>query len=487
MSLPSIRGLRFRLALKQTAPFAVLVLLLAWAAYVLVARHIYNVVDEEAQDRSISVRSMLQIRHNSVSWLKEQADPEVREKFEKSVRYYQLLDRQGKILESSGDLEAFKLPLSKAAQQSLDSGRPSYETVLSGTGRVRVYNSVVEGQHRTEYLMRLGVSLDDADEICHAIGFSILAVFMVIIVLQAACSWIATGNALRPLEQINAAAKQISLNHPDRRLPLTGRGDELEQLSTTLNVMIAGFQSSFRQTSEFLRSLSHELRQPLTVLRAETEQALRTGNLGEDYRKMLSKQLEHVELLSRTVSGLLANAQAEFSEIRLHRQSEDLCELVRAAVDGMSLSASEQGIQITSSLQPAVIGEFDAGQLWRLLLNLLDNAIKFTPSRGRIDVSLTADHESATITVRDSGCGISPDDLPHIFERNFRASAAIKAGITGSGLGLHFARSIAESHDGSVEVTSRPGEGSCFRITLPLHACRVTDVSTEQLSSRAIN
>ncbi|MBZ5525093.1 MAG: HAMP domain-containing protein [Acidobacteriia bacterium] len=488
MSIQSISGLRFRLALKQTLPFALLVSLLAWTAYSLVARHIYNVVDDEVQDRSIAVRSMLQIRRNSVTWLKEQADPEVRERFEKSVRYYQLLDRQGKVVESSGELSAFTLPLSTTARQSLESGRPSYETLPSNTGgRVRVYNSLVEGQQHTQYLMRVGLSLDDVDETCRNIALFIIAVFPVVIILQAGSSWLTARNALRPLEQINAAAKEISLDHPDRRLPLTGKGDELEQLSTTLNAMIAGFQASFQQTSEFLRNLSHELRQPLTVLRAETEQALRMGNLGEDYRKMLSKQLEHVELLSRTVSCLLASAQAEFSEIRLHRQTEDLYELVKAAVDGMSVSAGERGIQIIGNLQPEVMGEFDAGQLWRLLLNLLDNAIKFTPSPGRIDVSLTSDHEFATIMVRDTGCGISPDDLPRIFDRNFRASSAIKSGIAGTGLGLHFAKSIAESHGGCLEVASKVGEGSCFRVILPLHAYHGADLVPEQHPSQSIN
>jgi signal transduction histidine kinase len=470
-------GLRFRLALKQTVPFAVLVSLLAWAAYALVARHIYNAVDDEIQDRSIAVRSMLQIRHNSVAWLKEQADPEVREKFEKSVRYYQLLDHQGKVLGSSGELPAFQQALSQTAQHALESGRPAYETFLDNArGRVRVYDSMVEGPEHAQFLLRVGFSLADADDICRNIALFMVALVPMIILLQASSSWLTISNALRPLEQINAAAKQISLQHLDRRLPITGRGDELEQLSTTLNSMIAGFQSSFQQTSEFLRNLSHELRQPLTVLRAETEQALRMGNLGDDYRKMLSKQLEHVELLSRTVSGLLANAQSEYTDLRLNRKSEDLYELVRTAVDGMSLSASERGIQIGGDLQQEVVGEFDAGQIWRLLLNLLDNAIKFTSPQGRIDVSLTSDRQAATISVQDTGCGISADELPHIFERNFRATAVVKMGIPGSGLGLSFARKIAESHGGRIEVSSKPGEGSLFRVILPLHAYHSKDL-----------
>jgi signal transduction histidine kinase len=251
--------------------------------------------------------------------------------------------------------------------------------------------------------------------------------------------------------------------------------------------MIAGFQSSFQHTSEFLKGLSHELRQPLTVLRAETEQALRMGNLGDDYRKMLTKQLEYVELLSRTVSGLLAAAHTEYSEIRLRRQEEDLYELVKSAIDGMGTVASERNIGISGNLQQNVMGEFDAGQIWRLLLNLLDNALKFTPPNGHIDVSLSASEHSAIITVADTGCGISPEDLPHIFERNFRASSAVGSGVPGSGLGLHFARSIAEAHGGRIEAISRKGEGTCFRVTLPLLPHHVTDLTAQKPQIQAIN
>jgi signal transduction histidine kinase len=234
-----------------------------------------------------------------------------------------------------------------------------------------------------------------------------------------------------------------------------------------MNITIARVQSSFQRMSEFLRTLSHEIRQPLTVLRAETEQALRLGN-ERDYQDTLSKQLEHVELLARTVSDLMELAKSESEQIKLQREKEDLSELVQAAIDGMRPQASDRGIEISGTVQRNIVGAFDAGQIWRLLLNLLDNAIKFNHSGGKVDVSVSVVNEMAMISISDTGSGIAADEQAHVFERGYRTAAARKSSVPGTGLGLHFARVIAEAHGGNIEVHSVPGEGSCFHVSLPL-------------------
>jgi two-component system OmpR family sensor kinase len=314
--------------------------------------------------------------------------------------------------------------------------------------------------------------LDEADDECRRLQVLLFALIPFFILAHAANAWIMASSALRRLDIIGAAAKQITPFDLTNRLPVSGRGDELDELSTALNTTISRLQSSFQRMSEFLRNLSHEIRQPLTVLRAETEQALRLGNSETNYRDMLSKQLEHVELLARTVSNLMELAQSEHEQIKLQREKEDLSELVRTAVDGMRPQALEKGIQISGTVQQHVIGSFDAGQIWRLLLNLLDNAIKFNRPGGQVDVVLAVHHDAAIISVTDSGSGIVMEDQPHIFERGYRAPSARKSNVPGTGLGLHFALGIAEGHGGKIEVSSKAGEGSCFRVSLPLSAER---------------
>lgn len=472
MKLSLLRRLSTRLAFKQTITFALLVVVLAWSAYALLERRIYGQVDDELQDRAIAVRSMLQIRAGNVKWLNAEADPEVRAQFEHSMRYYELLDDEGHTLDASHAMALLHSSGHLSLPVPVETEHITWQSITAGDSHIRILDVPVLGLAGNHYLLRVGSSLDEADEECRRLQVLLFALVPFFILAHAANAWVMASSALRPLENIAAAAKQITPFDLTNRFPVSGRGDELDELTTTLNTTIARLQGSFQRMSEFLRNLSHEIRQPLTVLRAETEQALRLGNNETNYRDMLSKQLEHVELLARTVSNLMELAQSENEQIKLQREKEDLSELVRTAVDGMRPQALEKGIQISGTVQQHVIGSFDAGQIWRLLLNLLDNAIKFNRTGGHVDVVLAVHHDTAIISVTDTGSGIVMEDQPHIFERGFRAPSARKSNVPGTGLGLHFALGIAEAHGGKIEVRSKPGEGSCFRVSLPLMADR---------------
>jgi signal transduction histidine kinase len=471
-----LRRLSTRLAFKQTITFALLVGILAWSAYALVTRHIYSQLDDELQDRAISVRSMLQIRAGSVKWLNAEADPEVRAQFERSMRYYELLDDEGHTLDVSHAMAALHLPVSSALPSS---DRSVWQSITAGNTHIRILDVPVLGLAGRHYLLRIGTSLDQTDEDCWRLRMFLLALIPFIILAHAINALMMTSYSLRPLEKATAAAKQITAFDLSTRLPVTGSGDEIDELSTSLNAMISRLQSSFQRMTEFLRTLSHEIRQPLTVLRSETEQALRLGSNETNYRDTLSKQLEHVELLARTVSDLMELAQSENEQIKLNREKEDLSELVQTAVDGMRGQAGERGIKISGTVQQNVVGAFDAGQIWRLLLNLLDNAIKFNHSGGSVDVALSVHNDIAIISISDTGTGIAPDEQMHIFERGYRSNSARKSHVPGTGLGLHFARCIAEAHGGHIEVANSSGAGSCFRVSLPiLHAPSPGDVLT---------
>lgn len=488
MKLLLLRRLSFRLAFKQTLTFALLVIVIAWSAYALLARRIYGQVDEELQDRSIAVRSMLQIRGNDIRWLNDKADPEVKAQFAKSIRFYQVLDDSGKVMESSREMADLRLPFGGQARMALQSGHNSWEySGAPGEDHLRILNTPVLGPRQQQYVLRLGVSLAEADEDCRRLRLFMFLLLPFIILAHAANAWVIADTSLGRLEKITAAAKQITPFDLSTRLPVSSRQDELDELSIALNATIARLQSSFQRMTEFLRNLSHEIRQPLTVLRSETEQALRMGNNETNYRDMLAKQLEHVELLARTVSDLMELAQSEHEQIKLQLEKEDLSELVQAALDGMRMQASEHGIQISGAVQQNVIGAFDAGQIWRLLLNLLDNAIKFNRAGGKIDVSLAVVNNVAMISIADTGSGIAADEQARIFERGYRTAAARKSSVPGTGLGLHFAQAIAEAHGGHIEVASTPGEGSCFRVSLPLLAAKEPSISSSTQRDATVN
>jgi signal transduction histidine kinase len=384
------------------------------------------------------------------------------------MRYYELLDEEGLTLDASHAMAALHLPVSSALSSSDHS---VWQSITAGNTHIRILDVPVLGLAGRHYLLRIGTSLDETDEDCWRLRMFLFALIPFIILAHAVNAFMMTSYSLRPLERTSAAAKQITAFDLSNRLPVSGSGDEIDELSTSLNAMISRLQSSFQRMTEFLRTLSHEIRQPLTVLRSETEQALRLGSSETNYRDTLSKQLEHVELLARTVSDLMELAQSESEQIKLNLEKEDLSELVQTAVDGMRNQAGERGIKISGTVQQNVVGAFDAGQIWRLLLNLLDNAIKFNHNGGNIDVVLSVHNDLAIISVSDTGSGVAIEEQTHIFERGYRSSSARKSQVPGTGLGLHFARNIAEAHGGRIEVASSSGSGSCFRISLPiLHA-----------------
>jgi signal transduction histidine kinase len=463
------RRLRFRLAFKHTLSFALLVMVLAWGAYAFLARQIASTLDDELQDRAIAVRSMLQIREGQIRWLNKAADTEVRQHFEQSARYYQLLDDTGHAVETSRELSALQLPFTPEAREALSSGRATFEdVVLLGNVGLRIFDSPVSGPGQSHYLLRVGVSSATTEDQISRLQLTILALLPLLFLLHGINCWFMAGLTLRPLEKIVAAAREITPFDQTKRLPVFGNNDELDELSSAINGTIARLQGSFQRMSEFLRNLSHEIRQPLTVMRAEAEQALRSSENDISFKEMVNSQLQHVELLARTVSDLMDLAQSDSDEIKLNCQREDLSELVQAAIDGMRLKSSENNIHISGTVQQNVVGDFDAGQLWRLILNLLDNAIKFSRPDGRIDVALTSHGDQAIISVSDTGCGIPLQEQGRIFERGYRTSAARKSPVPGTGLGLHFALAIAVAHGGTIEVVSVPGNGSCFRVSLPL-------------------
>ena len=468
MKLLLQRRLPARLAVKQTLTFAFLATLVAWSAYALLTRRLYDRLDDELQDRSIAVRTMLQISGNVVHWLSPQADPEVRDQFADSVRYYRLIGSQGQTLEGSHAMLNLALPLSRTANDCKESTKECWETVAASGIRLRVVDAPLLGTQGRHHLLQIATPLQPLEEESHLIAWFLVFLTASLVAIHAINAWLSAEREMRPLENLAATARQMNPLDLKGRFPVSDRGDEVDQLGSSLNAMISRLQSSSLKMSDFLRNLSHEIRQPLTVLRAETEQALRFESGEAEYRATLSKQLEHVELLARTVSDLLELAQSDSEEIKLRRQAEDLSELVQAAIDGMRIKAGEQNITISGTVQQNVIGDVDAGQLWRMLLNLLDNAIKFNRPTGRIDVVLASHDDSAIISVSDTGVGIPPEAQPHIFERGYRVPSTAASQVPGTGLGLHFVVSIVAAHGGKVEVTSTQGEGSCFRVTIPL-------------------
>jgi two-component system OmpR family sensor kinase len=282
--------------------------------------------------------------------------------------------------------------------------------------------------------------------------------------------WIAE-RALEPVDRMITDVREITDGRSlHRRLPVPMVRDELGRLAETLNQMMARLEHSFAALRRFTADASHELKTPLTVVRAGVERAITRPDLPQETLAALEETLHEVNRMTELVDALLTLARADEGRAELHRERVDLRQIVEEARETGELLAEHAGVAI-ELLTPAdpVTLDLDRSRIRQLLLNLIENAVKYTPRGGQVSVQLESRDGRVSVAVADTGIGIAPGDLPHIFGRFWRAdSARTRTGARpGAGLGLAICKWIAEAHGGTIEVASRPGRGTTFTVRFP--------------------
>jgi len=283
-------------------------------------------------------------------------------------------------------------------------------------------------------------------------------------------SWIAR-RALEPLDRITTEVREITDGRSlHRRLAEPMVQDEMGRLAETLNQMMARLERSFAALRRFTADASHELKTPLTVLRAGVERAITTPHLPQDTLATLEETLQEINRMTELVDALLTLARADEGLALLHREPADLRAIVEEVRETGELLAEQAGVQmdVATPVDPVVL-PVDRSRVRELILNLLTNAVKYTPPGGSVRVELGSEDGRVRLTVADTGIGIAPGDLPHIFDRFWRAdSARTRTGERpGAGLGLAICKWIAEAHGGTIEAQSRPGRGTTVTVMLP--------------------
>jgi heavy metal sensor kinase len=476
-----MRGLSIRVRLTLTYTLVLGIFLYSWSVvlYRIASARLFSQVDLQLEERETSLRPFFNVAHDDVTWLFDRNEVE-----RSSLGFaHAVFDAQGRFLDGSGLASVFVFPFTDSARQALEAHSSRWETFsLSSGHRVRALNRAVTGSDGNTYLFRVGTLLDQTEEDLRQLAFALTLLVPLTVLAGAGAGWWMAGQSLRPVAAITKTAQQITASSLSERLPLRGTGDELDQLSLTLNEMVARLQGSFEQMSQFISNVSHELRTPLAALRGSCEITLRTARSDDAFRKVLAGNIEELDRLTRTVSDLLAIARAEAGQIPLRRRSEDLGELVRDVAESMRVLAAERGISLDCKISGDVRADVDGEYLLRLLLNLIDNAIKYNRPQGLVEVSLLGLQDAVHITVRDTGRGIPPEELPRVFERFFRGHPDGRESAGGAGLGLSMVRWIATAHGGHVDVQSRAGEGTAFRVVLPRAAAGAAAVSTQPSS-----
>jgi heavy metal sensor kinase len=298
------------------------------------------------------------------------------------------------------------------------------------------------------------------------------AIAIPLLILSAATGgYVLAKRSLAPVSAMTSRAAAISATNLHERLPVSG-GDELVGLARVVNDLLDRLENSFEQQRRFMQDASHELRTPAAILRAETDVTLsRAHRDEEEYRASISVMQDAARRLTRIVDDLFLLARADAGHLVMHREPLYLEELVHDAARGVRQVADQRGVRVALGDVIEAPFEGDADLLGRLLLNLLDNAIKYSPENGTVDVAMAQRHGRYEISVVDAGPGIPPDAQQRVFERFFRVdsvrSRSENGATSGAGLGLAIARRIAELHGGQLDlVESRSGRTE-FRIALP--------------------
>ena len=280
--------------------------------------------------------------------------------------------------------------------------------------------------------------------------------------------WWLMRKALAPVATLTAAANRVNERNLSEELPRTGNGDELDRLAAVLNGMTGRLNDSFTRIREFTLHASHELKTPLTVLRAEAETAARDESLPPAERERWAAQLDELRRLSRIVDALTLLAKADAGQITLALEPVRLDELVKDNFADAQILAEPQGIRIelTACEETTVSG--DRHRLRQLLLNLADNAVKYNHPGGTVSMTLHRTDGTAELTMSNTGPGIPPEALPRVFDRFFRGDPSHSSAVEGCGLGLSIARWIVSAHNGTIKIDSVPANLTTVTVRLPL-------------------
>ena len=382
-------------------------------------------------------------------------------------KFIQIMDTSGRIGAKMSDIEGEALPTSFNALERAMRGEIVYETIERTKPRLRMVTIPIMDNKKVTSVVQVGTSLEDFDETIRKLLLIMIISIPTSIIVTIVVGYFMAKKALRPVDQIRRAAVKISSSNLDEKIDITGRRDELGRLAETFNAMIGRLKDAFQRINQFSIDVSHELKTPLTILKGETEVALRKEREKDDYRKLLLSNLEEIDRMSCIIDDLLLLSKADTKEIKLNIEEVALRDLIMDVCMNMKVVADKKSVELQISELEDVRLKGDELKLRRMLLNVVENGIKYSHVGGKVSVSSFINDGYAWIDVKDNGIGISEDDIKYVFDRFYRADRSRKR-ESGSGLGLSISRWIAGAHKGSIEVKSQPAQGSVFTIKLPI-------------------
>jgi heavy metal sensor kinase len=449
--------IKFRLIIWHLAVIVTLLFIFSGVAYTLLYNNLHHNLDYNLTNLATAVQTRLNAGENDL------AEEKVVEELNELILIYKadgtLLKRYGANVELPG--------MDSVIKQASD-GQSTFFTSAVGNGQeIRFYaSSLSVSPDNSPTIIVVGRPVAWIGDVMATfkdiLGLSGLAV----LVLAGVGGFLLANRALKPVEQITRIAQDIEYSDLSRRINIYG-GDELGRLASTLNRMFERLEGSFNRYRQFVADVSHELRTPLAVIQAETTLALNKERTEAEYQESLELVAQESAYMSSAIDRILSLARSDAGKDSLNLDKVNLDELLAEVSADVKLLASEKGLQFELGPRRNLTLRADRLKLRQLFISILENAVHYTPSGGSVSLSVIEKDGMAIVAISDTGIGIPPEHLPHIFERFYRVDQTHSRGDTGTGLGLSIAKSIAEAHGGRMEAESEVGKGTTFSVILP--------------------
>jgi two-component system, OmpR family, sensor kinase len=455
--------LRVRLAAWNAIVIIGVMLLLGGFTYALEERSLSDEIDESLRNQARNLAGVYQVRASLPPRARERVIPQP-SVFSAPSFHIQLVDPEGQVVERSSGLGNRRLPINSSTLERAGNGDEVFETVTVDGQNVRLFTVAVIANDEFVGYLEVARSLELLDDALEFLARTLLVAGASLLAIALAVAWILSGVSLRPIGRVTQAAQEVARSgRLDERLEPVKTRDEVARLADTFNHMLERLETAFSAQRRFVADASHELRTPLTTILGNLQLIKRTGAVQEpEMAEALDDVISEAERMSRLVHGLLALARADAGQ-GLEKQTVSLDAIVHAVHREAQAMDHGRIVQLGSVDPLEVLGNADA--LKQLLWILVDNGMKYTPPEGSVVLSLEAQGDQGILIVTDTGTGIAPEDLPHVFDRFYRSSTSRASG--GTGLGLAIAHWVADEHGAEIAVSSAPGVGTTFRIRFP--------------------
>jgi heavy metal sensor kinase len=352
-------------------------------------------------------------------------------------------------------------------RRAVTSGSAQTQVSLNGTG----YRVLIARMPSRNELVLVGAQTSGADQSVRLLVLIMLLTGPLIVVAAAAGGWLVARRALQPVATMTTTAAGIGIDRLHDRVPVPDGRDELSALAGTLNTMLGRLEDGVEAKRRLIADASHELQTPLAVMRTELDVSLASGTLPPDVVEVLESTREETDRMTRIVRNLLTLARADEGTLRLLRGPVDLADVAGQAVASLEVLARERGVGLALSGDAALV-DGDAEYLRLVLVNLIENAIKYSGEGAHVAVETAVREDEAFVSVSDTGPGIPAESQRLVFERFYRLDRSRSKENGGSGLGLAISREIVQAHGGRIELESEPGTGSRFSVVLPVARSR---------------